>query len=309
MSAWPTRLAALALCPAAAVALAQLDTGGEAVHERLEVAIRADGSAHVLHEVRRSEGPVTLLSVPGEHSGISMSDTRGGAVSHAVVERDGGFAVEIPPSGAGTIVEYDLAGAVAREGNYLLWEYSYPAETLFVMPPGTVRVHVNGAAVDTDNSRFLCHGCYALLEYSPDERAYSYSLGGGAPEERMEIRTAAVVSGAGIDTGVGVISAEIAGDARAYVEVAVPKALLGGPYEAYLDGKRIAASASGENATHAWLQARAGGGTLNVFGEGGEGGGGGGVPAWAAGAALAAAGGAGVAITLLAWSRRRGGAR
>lgn len=300
-------LAALAVLPAVAAAGAQPDMGGVPVHERLEVAIRADGSAHVLHEVRRSEAAVTLPSVPGEHSGITMSDTRGNAVSHPVTERDGGFAVEIPPSAGGTIVEYGLAGAVAREGNYLTWEYSYPAETLFVMPPGTGRVHVNGATVDIGDSRFLCHGCYALLEYSPDERIYSYALGGGAPAGRMEIRTAATVSGAGIDTGVGVISAEIAGDARAYVDVAVPKALLGGPYEAYLDGKRLAASVAVENATHAWLQARAGGGTLNVFGEGGAAGMA--IPMWAIGAAVAAAGAAGVAITLAAWSRRRGGVR
>jgi len=306
VSAWPARLAALALLPAVLAAGAQVDMGGTAVHERLEVSIREDGSAHVLHEVRRSEGPVTLPSVPGEHSGITMSDTRGNEADHAVAERDGGFAVEIPPSGDGTIVEYDLAGAVAREGNYLTWEYSYPAETLFVMPPGTARVHVNGATVDIDDARFLCHGCYALLEYSPDERTYSYALAGGAPEGRMEIRTAAGVSGAGIDTDVGVISAEILGDARAYVDVAVPKALLAGPYEAYLDGGRIAASVSVENATHAWLQARAGGGTLNVFGEGGAVGG---VPMWAVGAAVAAAGAAGVAVTLAAWSRRRAGVR
>jgi len=309
VSAWPTRavLAVLA-CSAVAAAGAQMAAGGVPVHERLEVTIRADGSAHVLHELKGVESPVTLLSVPGEHSGVRIYDASGDEVGLPVTEHDGGFGVDVPASPPGITLEYDLAGAVTREGDYHAWSYSYPAETLFFLPPGTGRIHVNGGAVDVGNGRFLCHGCYALLEYPHEERIYSYALAGGAPEARMEIRTAATVSGAGLDPGVGVISAEIVGGERAYVDVAVPKALLAGPYEAYLDGKRIAASAGPENATHAWLQAKAGGGTLNVFGEGAEPPPGG-APAWAVGAAVAVAGAGGVAATLVAWARRRGGAR
>lgn len=312
MSAWPTSAAAavavaLAVCSAAAGA--QPAAGGEAVHERLEVTIREDGSAHVLHEIKRSDTPVTVPGVQGNHSGAMVTDAAGNEIRHDVSEGDGALAVALPAPEAGAIIEYDLAGAVARDGHYLTWEYSYPAATTFVMPQGTARVYLNGAAVDIGNGRVLCHGCYALLEYSPDERIYSYALAGGAPEERMEIRTAAEVTGAGIDPGVGVISAEIAGGERAFVDVAVPKALLGGPYEAYLDGSRIVASVASENATHAWLQARAGGGTLNVFGEGGSPGGGGGAPMWVVGVAAIIAGAAGVAVTLAVWARRRGGVR
>ena len=311
MSAWPTRVVlAVLACSAMAAAGAQLAPGGGPVHERLEVTIRADGSAHVLHELKGVDSPVTLLSVPGEHSGVRISDAAGNEAGLSVTEHDGGFGVDVPASPPGTTVEYDLAAAVTRKGDYHVWSYSYPAETLFFLPPDTGRIYVNGGAVDIGNGRFLCHGCYALLEYPHEERIYSYALAGGAPEARMEIRTAATISGAVLDPGVGVISAEIVGGERAYVDVAVPRALLDGPYEAYLDGKRIAASAGQENATHAWLQARAGGGTLNVFGEGGEpAAGGGGTPAWAVGAAVAIAGAGGVAATLAAWARRRRGAR
>lgn len=311
MCAWPASaaVAALAILLAAAAAAAQQSEVGEAVHERLEVTILGDGSARVLHELKRSDGPFTVLGVQGERSGVTVTDAAGGDVRHDVSARDGALAVTVLEAGGGAMVEYAIAGAVARDGNYLSWEYSYPAATTFVMPPGTARVYLNGAAVDTGNGRVLCHGCYALLEYSTEERIHSYALAGGAPEARMEIRTAAEVTGAGLDPGVGVISAGIAGDGRAYVDVAVPKALLAGPYEAYLDGSRIVASVASENATHAWVQARAAGGTLNVFGEGGAPAGGGGWPAWAAGIAVIVAGVAVGAAAVAVWARRRGGAR
>ncbi len=310
MCAWQTSaaVALVALCAITPAALAQLIVGEDAIHERLEVTIGEDGSAHVLHEVRRNDGPVTLVSVEGTYENIRMTDGAENEVDHAISTHDGGFGVTIFEPASNTIVEYDLVGALSMDGTYTSWKYSYPTETLFVMPQGVARAYINGAAVDFDNGRFLCHGCYADIEYGGDERIYSYTPPDDDDGERIEVRTVAGITDAGFDANANAISMELDADDGVYVDVAIPKSLMDGPYEAYGNERRLVASVGIENMTHSWLQIRgASSGTLNIFGGDAAGGdmGADAAPDITVGIAAIVAGAAGLGIAIAVWSRRR----
>ena len=303
-------LAALAAASAAPAAYAQLIVGDVASHDRLEITINEDGTAHVLHEVRRSASPVTMVSVEGEHENLVMTDAAGNTVQHAVSQNENSFGVTIFGSGTNTIIEYDLLDAVSRVGAYSTWDYRYLETTLFVMPQSVERVYINGGPVDFegDARKIECHGCEARLEYAPEEETGLDVRSDGAVHA-VGFRTAEDIAGAEFDAGAGALVVEVDSEAHAFVTATIPHALLEPPYEVYQADERLIARAESQNATHTELRTRVPeSGTIGIFGGAGEGkvaepeaSGAGLAPL-----ALVAAGAAGIAVSVALWRRRRG---
>ncbi len=254
--------AALAL-PAAE---AQLIIGDEAAHKRLEVVINDDGSAHVLHEIQKSAVPVTMLSVGGEYENFVITDADGNEPSHAISRNADGFGVTIFGSPTDTVVEYDLTDAVTTVGAYGTWDFYYPETTLFAMPESAGRVYINGGSVNLgDATKINCHGCEALIEFTALEETYEYAAGAG---HTVGVATVATPQSAGYDAETGAIVLELDVDGHAYVDVSIPKALLGAPYEAYYEEERLAARIISEDTTHADFQLRMpGDGVLYILGS------------------------------------------
>lgn len=247
-------LAAALVLPTAS---AQLVIGDEATHNRLEVTIGGDGSAHVLHEIRRSTSPVTMISVDGEYENIVMTDTVGNKENHAISRNANGFGVTIFGSNTDTIVEYDLIDAVTKVGAYETWDFYYLETTLFVLPDNADQVYINGGSANvSDSKRIKCHGCQALIEYTSAENTYEYDIELGGKTHSIGVTTAAVPRSGGFDPVTDVIRLEFDVDEHAYVGVAIPHKLLEDPYEAHYDGERLRARVVSQNDTHSDFEMR-----------------------------------------------------
>lgn len=251
------------------VADAQLIIGQEAAHKRLEITINNDGSAHILHEVRRSETPVTMISVDGQYENIVMTDTSGNEVNHAISKNAAGFGVTIFSAPTNTIVEYDLINAITTVGAYETFDYYYLETTLFVLPDSAERVYINGGSVNLEDSKKIkCHGCELVIEYTTLENTFEYVAELDGINHNIGVTTVAVPQSGGFDSESNAIRVELDVDEHAYVDITIPQALLKPSYEAYHEGQRLAARITSQNSTHAEFQLRMPGtGTLDIFGN------------------------------------------
>ncbi len=234
-------------CAAAAVALLAAGlpawaAGQEQAAERIDVTMSDSGGAEVVHSVAGGGEKAVALIAGASPSDVVVEDADGDVIRHSA-EGERAVAFTAPDA---AYVKYGLDGAAPAEGGgpALAWRFFHPATTTFHLP-GSVRLaFVNDRPLyfAEGGGSFNCHGCQMVLEFVPGQEAEVRRI---AWEDGREFEVEVwATPGPGrmvLDQPARSIEYEFGGPER-WVTLVLPHELLGGPYQAQVDGERIRSS-------------------------------------------------------------------
>ncbi len=233
------------------VADAQISIGEKAEQKSIDVIINAVGDVHVKHVINSSILPKQVELIEGQVSNLSVTNEQGEDKQFSVIGENEG--VLILPSELDSIIEYDLNGVLSQKDNVWTWSFRYLESTTFIFPEQVDLIFSNESPVYLDNKKGIaCHGCQMLLEYSIDEPKIFENVKWEDNEFVVEIRSHSNIDKFVFDQPTKSITFEIS-DKSKYVTAIIPLELLGQPYTAFLDDKKIFYHEYINNGTHVWL--------------------------------------------------------
>ena len=228
--------------------------GAPAKQKSIEVAIDENGKTKVIHEIRQSNNPSELKTIPGQVLNLNVTDIEGNPVEFG--ETGPPHGIIIFPTRENVLVEYNLEDALYQEGEVWKWKFLYLHSTKFYFPEEVDLVFVGGDPVHLRGSKGItCHGCQMGLEYILNEPTSQQKILWEDKEFNVLLRTLAETSSFNFDQPRRSISLEVE-DPNQFVTFVIPLELLWNPYEVYLNNEPILKHEFAKNDTHIWLNVR-----------------------------------------------------
>ena len=263
MAWWPALAILPVMCMLAAVSYAEAQQTEGARHKSLEVFISGN-DATVKHVLKDAGGERLLAPVPGNVTGLKVSDAAGNGLEFAW--HDGRMVV--PPSEDEVVVEYALNDIMRMENDVWVWDFLYLHTTLFTFDmEGFDTIYADGHPVYLgEGGGIRCHGCHLRLEYAAWEPVTHHDIVWEENRFVVAVRSHDRIESVRLDQPAMSLNVEAAGGGRP-ITATIPVEMLGGPYHAMIGDEGILLYEQRSNATHVWVGARpAGPGTVSIVG-------------------------------------------
>ena len=215
----------------------------------VSVYIVESGEARAVHIINPSQETHVLLPVPGIISDVTVQDEDGNNVAYEMGPEG---EILVPARNNMAQVEYVIGDAVTKQGNIAVWEFLYIGKVLFTMPPGVDTVYANNQPVHLgEDSRFNCHGCQVILEYTTREPIWYHDVQWEEHHFVVAVRSHDNIDQIAFAQPSMSLDFEVAGGE--HVTVLMPLQLLGDPYQVLLNDEKIWFHEYRNNGTHAWI--------------------------------------------------------
>ncbi len=234
------------------VAWAQMNAAPVADHVEIMVNINRSGDARVVHVLESHSQAQQIQPIAGAIENVTVRDESGRDLQYAMIT-DG--AILVFPSDTDVRVEYDIRGALSKNGNIWGWDFFYPRSVLFSLPPDLATIYANDRPVHLDgDEQIRCHGCQMRLEYTFQEPVSHHDVWWEEHHFLVTIRSHDTVEEIGFAQSAKSLDFDIAGGE--FVTVVIPTDLLGGPYEVLLEDEKVWFHKYKSNDTHTWINFR-----------------------------------------------------
>jgi hypothetical protein len=248
------------------IAFAQEVSFGQPAVQSVQITIKEDSSAHVIHIVEPSDNSRQLSVISNEFTNLQIADQDGDSVEYGETGGDR-TSFLIFPTKKKVHVEYDLVNAVSEKNGMMTWDYYYLASTSFYLPEKVDFVFVNGNPINLgDLDGIRCHGCQVMLEYQLDKIETVKQVQWEDKKFDVRVITNADISSFEFDQPNKKISFNV-GDANQYVTLIIPLELLWNPYEVFLNENKILKHEFYSDEKNVWLNIKTNEtGTVEIIG-------------------------------------------
>lgn len=239
---------------------------GQPAVQSVQITIKEDSSAHVVHIVESSANSRQLSVISNDFTNLQITDQDGDSVEYGETGGDR-TAFLIFPTKKKVNVEYDLAGVVSEKNGMMTWDYYYLASTSFYLPAKADLVFVNGNPINlSDLDGIRCHGCQVILEYQLDKTETVEQVQWEDKKFDVRIITNTDISSFEFDQPNKKISFDVS-DANQYVTLIIPLELLWNPYEVFLNENKMFKHEFYSDEKNVWLNIKTNEtGTVEIIG-------------------------------------------
>lgn len=229
---------------------------GSTPQEDIKVAMDANGTAHVVHEVQgNATGAVQVEAIAGNISNFSVTDQAGNSVQYSTIGQTPMSILLLPTQRNVTLVSYDIPNAASYMNGVWRWDYYEPSDvtyTDFYFPKGVDMVWANDRPVYLGEKGLRQMGNGMHLAYVINESETIQPVQWQSQTFNVGIRALANVTSVAFDQSAGAFAFNV-DKPYSYVAVIIPKALLQGPYQATINTNATLTNLFHENSTYAWI--------------------------------------------------------